>query len=393
MEYKKIFNADKPDLMDSHYNIHLPISSVCGAKCKFCVNEQNPIPAIRAGFRPLHEIKDQLKTYDKFINHSGFVLLGGVVLGYERNGFSVFNNRTSKLICFGEPTIHPNFFEILDIIRCSNRNIKIRFFTNGMKLTEEFVKKLSTYNPIDIILSFGVSIDKDIWMDHYSSNIDDYNIVINAIDVLRKYNINVIPNLLIGTHIEDLEKSLKYISNKNIKSILIENVGYTAYTSTDYINSLNGTELSKEELKTLCTKYNLHNQSEEYRYNCRPDLIFKKIQEFDKDNKKSYWFTSIAGYDVVLNTIEDIKNKYSFTCDTEIIVLNNLSYGDMITCAGLFLIRDIKDKIESLGLVNENIILPSIFLDDYGFDLSGENIQDYFKISKNRITLIHNKEL
>ena len=63
----------------------------------------------------------------------------------------------------GEPTIHPNFFEILDLARTKNiRHLMIN--TNGVKIANEdgFAEKLLTYMPgIEIYLQFD-GLTKDV---------------------------------------------------------------------------------------------------------------------------------------------------------------------------------------------------------------------------------------
>jgi hypothetical protein len=52
------------------------------------------------------------------------------------------------------------------------------------------------------------------------------------------------------------------------------------------------------------------------------------------------------------------------------------------------MIEDIELKVKELKLENQHIILPSTFLDLYGFDLMGRNIIDFMKTTPNDISII-----
>jgi uncharacterized radical SAM superfamily Fe-S cluster-containing enzyme len=92
-------------------------------------------------------------------------------------------------ISWGEPTIHPDFFEILD--RAKARPFRyLMVNTNGIKIAEDeaFVKRLATYQPnFEIYLQFD-SFDSDYlrklrWADLTK-------IRMKAIENLNKYNVS-----------------------------------------------------------------------------------------------------------------------------------------------------------------------------------------------------------
>lgn len=92
-------------------------------------------------------------------------------------------------ISWGEPTIHPDFFEILD--RAKKRPFRyIMVNTNGIKIAEdeEFVKKLSSYQP-----NFEIYLQFDSFNPEYLRKLrwaDLTKIRMKAIENLNKYNIS-----------------------------------------------------------------------------------------------------------------------------------------------------------------------------------------------------------
>ena len=89
----------------------------------------------------------------------------------------------------GEPTIHPNFFEILDLARTKNiRHLMIN--TNGVKIANEdgFAEKLLTYMPgIEIYLQFD-GLTKDV--SENLRGIDLTNIRKKALNKLNEINLS-----------------------------------------------------------------------------------------------------------------------------------------------------------------------------------------------------------
>lgn len=389
MNYKKILNTDKADFMMANGNIILLISSVCNVRCKFCYNESNPFVTDKVGFRPIDEIRSQLETYGN-ISNDGIYFLGAQAFGFQRPEYKLFANRTTNMINFGEPTIHPNFFEILKMLR--DKSSKTIFFhTNGTKLTESFVKKLSDFHPLQIILSCN-TFNKEIWMDVFRGTETDYITHVSSIDLLKKYNINFMPNLIPNNGIEDLENSLKFLAEKDVKNIMVGKLGYTKFSPHTHIEHCIKNEIKDETtINNLFEKYNLIRIDFKFSASdVNTDSLVEKILELNKHKTHCFVFTSVSAHDNISGIIDDIKHKYQINIDIEILEVENKAYGGNVECAGLWSISDIEDKINEYGLVNHDIIIPSVFLNDYGFDLFANNIQDYIPICKNTLHIIQN---
>ncbi|MDD2840266.1 MAG: radical SAM protein [Rickettsiales bacterium] len=89
--------------------ISVPITSICNARCEFCINKNNFIPQLK--------IVNLLKSLDKLL--------------YLTKGF-----KPTVSITGGEPTLYPDI--ILDIIKiCEPHDVKIFLMTNGSGLLKK----------------------------------------------------------------------------------------------------------------------------------------------------------------------------------------------------------------------------------------------------------------
>jgi 7,8-dihydro-6-hydroxymethylpterin dimethyltransferase len=116
------------------------VTDHCNLKCPVCYAESGPH---RPTYRSLSEIEFLLDTIIKSETTADVVQISG-----------------------GEPTIHPQFFEILDLAKSKPiRHLMVN--TNGVKIAEDraFVERLATYMPdFELYLQFD-SFDRDALME------------------------------------------------------------------------------------------------------------------------------------------------------------------------------------------------------------------------------------
>jgi len=62
-----------------------------------------------------------------------------------------FDNKTVTMLGAGEPFIHPNIFEFIEI--CQNKNVKLNLVTNGMLLNESKIQRLLQYKINSLVFS------------------------------------------------------------------------------------------------------------------------------------------------------------------------------------------------------------------------------------------------
>lgn len=139
------------------------VTDRCNLECPICYAESSPH---RDSFRPLSQIEFML---DAVVNNEGepdVVQISG-----------------------GEPTLHPQFFEILDAAK--RRPIKhLMVNTNGIRLAQdrEFVRRLASYMPgFEIYLQFD-SFEKETLMELRGADLRD--IRRKAIQHLNEFNLS-----------------------------------------------------------------------------------------------------------------------------------------------------------------------------------------------------------
>lgn len=106
--------------------VHIELTNICNFECVFCPKAQMKRPYGYMNVELAKRIIDELKS----------------------------NNICDKITfhIMGEPTLHPNFFEILDYAQ--EKKINVGLTTNGAGLSGEVGRRLITYNihQIDISL-------------------------------------------------------------------------------------------------------------------------------------------------------------------------------------------------------------------------------------------------
>lgn len=351
------------------YPNQLQITSLCNAKCIFCSNEQNPFEIKRAKFRSLEEIEKILWS----INY----LEGSIALNESLPG------RLSE----GEALIHPQFFEILALIRNKFNNL-IRITTNASLLDEMTISKIAIFNPFQITISLP-TVNKEYWMQTFNLTEKHYETAIKSFDYLNNTNINVYATIIpmpswVGYN--DIENTIKFLANKGCRNILIYAPGYTKYTKKEVVPKL---IYDKQELSyffsIMTRKYDVSfdwNLEPNRELNINYDFIYNILKSsYNNKRKKITWFTSNAAHERFSNIVKQITK--NINVENNILPVDNLVYGGNIECTGLWMIEDIKSAIEKYSLENEYIVLPSNFLDKYGFDLMGNNIVDFIKTQMN----------
>jgi len=108
----------------------LPISAVCNSHCIFCSNRLNPFPVATGLFRDMADVKHQLS-----------------LMPAHRDPIRLSDSLPGR-IAEGEAFLHPQFFEILSLIRHKFVGNTLCFTTNASMLDEPFLKKLAAYRPI-----------------------------------------------------------------------------------------------------------------------------------------------------------------------------------------------------------------------------------------------------
>ncbi|MFX1425300.1 MAG: radical SAM protein [Promethearchaeota archaeon] len=96
----------------------------------------------------------------------------------------------------------------IDAIKKVKKETDLIINTHTGLLNEETAKKLAEAN-VDIV-SFDINMDEEVVRDIYHLNID-LNEYKNAIDLLKKYHLNIVPHICVGLHYGKLNKELESI--------------------------------------------------------------------------------------------------------------------------------------------------------------------------------------
>lgn len=136
-------------------NAIFEITYNCNYKCKYCYVE-----GVKSNMLSIEEIKTIL---------------------YKLNELGIYE----LLITGGEPFLHPNIIDIIDI---SNKlGIVVKIGTNGSFINEDIAKELSKYPNVTINLSYH-SCDETTF-DKFTRSKNSFKKLIEAVEYLKAYNI------------------------------------------------------------------------------------------------------------------------------------------------------------------------------------------------------------
>jgi len=115
----------------------LPISSRCDSRCIFCSHKNNPpdIDVISIGIRSMEEITRTMA----FLDPRHVITIG----------------KSATPIIEGEPFIHPQFKEIISLVRRAYPETPVEITTSGKHLTQEMVGFLKTTGNISLNISLN----------------------------------------------------------------------------------------------------------------------------------------------------------------------------------------------------------------------------------------------
>jgi len=152
---------------------------------------------------PYNAIPKYLKEMKQILNNKD--LEGYLLELHEKNGVGALISGGSEID--GSVPL----YKFLDVIRKVKKETNLIINTHTGLLKEETAKKLAEAK-VDIV-SFDVNMDEEVVQDiyHLDINLNEYR---NAIDLLKKYDLNIVPHICVGLHYGKLNKeldSLKFI--------------------------------------------------------------------------------------------------------------------------------------------------------------------------------------
>lgn len=200
---------------------NIVVTTKCNINCCFCSRKFNPF---------------KTETYHRNFNE----IISEIKLCLP-NRMKKINSSISR-ITDGEPFTHPRIWDILEVMRkefpykgLARLHDKIQITTNGTYLTKENLKKLEELGGIIIVHSIN-STDVDDWMKLSGSSKKLAEIVTNVPKLIKNFEIAYLPSIVAMPQVvgyNGIEKSIRELSEHNVRSIRVFLPTYTKYASKE----------------------------------------------------------------------------------------------------------------------------------------------------------------
>ena len=190
----------------------LPITSVCNLDCKFCSHKGNPpeLKTFSSGHRPLKEIRSLID----FLSADRKIIIGESATKIEE----------------GEPFTHPEFEEILKLLRNNFAETKLQITTNGSRLTQDKIDLLNRIDNIELNISLNSAATEG-----RKELMNDLNpeVVLAGVKRLKDLNIDYHGSIVAMPHLvswSDLEETIAYFNQFGAKTVRVFLPGYTEHS-------------------------------------------------------------------------------------------------------------------------------------------------------------------
>ena len=311
----------------------LSISSVCNARCLFCSNRMNPFPIKQNMFREIEDVKLQLSLGSA--NYDGGIYMSDSLPG-----------RISE----GEAFLHPQFFEILTLVREKFLTNRLHFTTNASLLDELFVRKLALFRPFEINVSLH-STEPKLWARIFQTTEKRAQIALKSFGFLKKHHIDFTGNIVPLPRIcgwDDLEKTFGFLVAAGAKSIILWWPGFSKKTPDGLKKEM---ECPWDEFEDFVKR--MQEIFPKFPIVSQPNLLeprrlpIKRIMNFTlQGNLKAFggafhqvlWLVSEAAYPEISRLVaqfaQDVPNEH------HVFPVENRSYGGNIQVSGLLMVSD-----------------------------------------------------
>jgi len=311
----------------------LSISSVCNARCLFCSNRMNPFPIKQNVFRKVEDVKLQLSLGSA--NYDGGIYMSDSLPG-----------RISE----GEAFLHPQFFEILTLVREKFLTNLLHFTTNASLLDETFVRKLAPFRPVEINVSLH-STQLTLWARIFRTTEKRAQIALKSFGFLKKHHIDFTGTIVPLPRIcgwDDLEKTFGFLVAAGAKSIILWWPGFSEKTPAGLKKEI---ECPWDEFEDFVKR--MREKFPRFPIVPQPNLLetrrlpIKRIMNFTlQGNLKAFggafhqvlWLVSEAAYPEISRMVaqfaQDVPNEH------HVFPVKNRSYGGNIRVSGLLMVPD-----------------------------------------------------
>ena len=190
----------------------LPITSVCNLDCRFCSHKGNPaaVKTFASGHRPLEKIENLID----FLSAGQKIIIGESATKIEE----------------GEPFSHPDFAEVLDLLRAKFPETTIQITTNGSRLSKKNIDLLEKIGEIELNISLNSATKegRKRLMNDQSPRLVQQGIKLLAqLDIDYHGSIVAMPHLIEWT---DLKETIAYFNRYGAQTVRVFLPGYTKYS-------------------------------------------------------------------------------------------------------------------------------------------------------------------
>ena len=311
----------------------LSISAVCNARCLFCSNHMNPFPIRKNVFREIEDVKLQLSLGSA--NYEGGIYMSDSLPG-----------RISE----GEAFLHPQFFEILTLVREKFLVNLLHFTTNASLLAEPFVRQLAPFRPVEINVSLH-STQPKLWARIFQTTEKQAHIALKSFSFLKQHHIDFTGTIVTLPRIcgwNDIEETFDYLVAAGAKSIFLWWPGFSDKTPAVIKREI---ECPRDEFEDFVKR--MQDNFPRFPIAPHPNLLeprklpIKRIMNFTlQGNLKAFggafnhvlWLVSEAAYPEISMIMEqfaqDVSNEHL------VFPVKNSSYGGNIQVSGLLMVSD-----------------------------------------------------
>ncbi len=311
----------------------IPISAVCNARCLFCSNRMNPFPIKQNIFRDIEDVKLQLSLGSA--NFDGPIHMSDSLPG-----------RISE----GEAFLHPQFFEILTLVREKHLTNFLHFTTNASMLDEHFVRKLAQFRPLEINISLH-STQPKLWARIFQRTEKPAKIALSSFSLLKKYHIDFTGTIVTLPGVcgwDDLEKTFGFLADNGAKSILLWWPGFSKKTPEELKKKIECPwEEFQDFVKRMQKKFPKVPVVPQPHMSETLGLPVKRIMNFTLlGNLKTFggafrkvvWLASEAAYPDISGMVG--RAAKSVSNEHHVFPVKNISYGGNIKVSGLLMVSD-----------------------------------------------------
>lgn len=200
----------------SEYNC-LPITSLCNLHCNFCSHRQNP-PGVETFTIPSLTL-EEIEEVFQFLDPDKKIVIGESV---------------TKII-EGEPFLHPQFLEIIQLLRKNFPKTYISITTNGTKLTEENIAFLQKLGRCELNVSLNSANPK---MREILSGDPEPKNAISGIELLGKHRLSFHGSIVVMPHLtgwQDIAETIDFLVKNKAKTIRLFLPGFTKYAPKEWV--------------------------------------------------------------------------------------------------------------------------------------------------------------